>query len=441
MKEDFDRDLSKHIVRTFEDYGDGRHEEGWMLLRKKYPEKKRRSIAWWWYAAALSGLIVTAGLWLGNEHQKLKRAIVTAHSTKHSHKHPEIMDRLARGRAQSAITLVLPPQAFKPNHAVRNSQTAPLTRLVGQHRNFKRSNDVKATGHPEKIREFNKDSTPFNTLRGKTLAAVMPAPESTMADTDVLASNSEPQVIKQPEPAARIDNLKPLDKTITNGEKNIVQKKTTKQPVTFGLYAATYYNYAKGSDNELNIGAGIASDIKLFGNLILSTGIAVGKNSLNYRSELPQSNAVYTTFSSIALNATGAKNQTFQAQSQSYTARLMAVDIPLNLKYQFNGDSYLAAGISSGTYFNESYSYDYSYGAPFTSSVSGKQSNSANNFSTFDLAKTLNFSFGIGYPIGKATRIVVEPFLKYPLAGLGAQQLKFGAGGVNLKLNLLKYQK
>jgi hypothetical protein len=41
----------------------------------------------------------------------------------------------------------------------------------------------------------------------------------------------------------------------------------------------------------------------------------------------------------------------------------------------------------------------------------------------------------MGYPLGKSNRLIIEPFLKYPLAGLGAQQIHFGAGGLNLKIN------
>jgi hypothetical protein len=47
----------------------------------------------------------------------------------------------------------------------------------------------------------------------------------------------------------------------------------------------------------------------------------------------------------------------------------------------------------------------------------------------------LNVSFGMGYPLGKSNRLIIEPFLKYPLDGLGAQQIRFGAGGLNLKIN------
>jgi len=36
--------------------------------------------------------------------------------------------------------------------------------------------------------------------------------------------------------------------------------------------------------------------------------------------------------------------------------------------------------------------------------------------------------------LGK-NHLVIEPFLKYPLNGLGDQHILFGSGGINLKFN------
>jgi hypothetical protein len=55
-------------------------------------------------------------------------------------------------------------------------------------------------------------------------------------------------------------------------------------------------------------------------------------------------------------------------------------------------------------------------------------------FNSFYFAKTLNFSFGTGYRLA-GNDLIIEPFLKYPIDGLGSQQLKFGSGGVNLKFS------
>ena len=49
--------------------------------------------------------------------------------------------------------------------------------------------------------------------------------------------------------------------------------------------------------------------------------------------------------------------------------------------------------------------------------------------------KTFNLSFGFNTKIGKNQSIGIEPFIKYPLGGLGSENLKFGASGINIKMN------
>jgi hypothetical protein len=123
---------------------------------------------------------------------------------------------------------------------------------------------------------------------------------------------------------------------------------------------------------------------------------------------------------------------------RNYNASLVGLDIPINIKYEFNPqktDAYISMGLSSGTFIDESYTYKYNYPSFLSDKLQQTQNETTGkSFGSFYFAKTLNVAFGIGYPFGK-NRLVIEPFLKYPLDGLGSQNLKFGAGGLNLKLN------
>ena len=116
------------------------------------------------------------------------------------------------------------------------------------------------------------------------------------------------------------------------------------------------------------------------------------------------------------------------------------MDVPLNLKYEFNpqkSDAYFSAGLSSGTFINETYKSQYSSQTYFSSSVPQTQGETTSkSFNSFYFAKMVNVAVGIGYPVGR-NRIILEPFLKYPLDGLGSQNIKFGAGGINLKFNFV----
>ena len=136
-----------------------------------------------------------------------------------------------------------------------------------------------------------------------------------------------------------------------------------------------------------------------------------------------------------------------------YEASLLGLDIPLNLKYSFlqkSNELFLSAGLSSGTFLNEAYTYHYNSSGPLGDEklpegesyapvlYENKQKKTLGNF---DFGRMLNVSFGLGYPLGKQNRLIVEPFLRYPLKSVGAENLRYGSGGVNLKLNFHSIRK
>ncbi len=199
---------------------------------------------------------------------------------------------------------------------------------------------------------------------------------------------------------------------------------------------------------------GVTADIKITGNLKLVTGITIAQNSLNFSTSIPTSTA-QASFASPGITVPGngapgiaAAPSEFSVKSlvteasvpafKNYDASLVGLDIPLNLKYELNpqkSDIYFLAGVSSGTFINETYTYQYNYPALASPTLQQVQEEtSRRSFNGFYFAKTLNLAFGVGYPLGK-NRIVLEPFLKYPLDGLGSQNIRFGAGGLNLKFN------
>ncbi len=86
MDEQFDDELKKRIREVFDNFEDPSADEGWLMLRKKFPEEKpnRRAIAWIWLAAAaLLFLFLGIGLWVFNENDQPVKFTV-----KHT-KHPQ----------------------------------------------------------------------------------------------------------------------------------------------------------------------------------------------------------------------------------------------------------------------------------------------------------------------------------------------------------------
>lgn len=448
-------ELTDHIRSVFDEHEEPGADAGWALLRKKYPEEKSRGLAGWlWYAAA-AVLLVFTGLWFLNKPDANKPANNVAHVKK--------MEPAKQNQSHDAITapapVTVPPvDSIVPRNQPSNSANLAVRQPSGIYRQPALGQQTAQGGS----NSFNNNQTVLNKpdtavnhntvavnkavqdaakTQGRNAAMTKNTVDSAQTNKQVQFAASSP--VKQQNPVQQqqssADAMKQLlanDSKQNNGKEK--DKKNDKKAL-FGVYAATYFNYAKGSENKVNVGAGLSSDFKLTKRLRLSTGVAIAQNSLSYNSSSVSQGSSVSMLSAAGVYAAaepisaGKSTVAPEAVNSNYNASLIGIDIPINLKFQFNpdkSDAYVAAGLSSGTFINETYTTNYNYGQNLQQSSSVTK-----NFSGFDLAKTLNLSFGMGYPLGKANRLIVEPFIKYPLDGLGSQQLKFGAGGVNLKLS------
>jgi hypothetical protein len=280
--------------------------------------------------------------------------------------------------------------------------------------------------------------TPAATLTAANKApTVIDSVKTTVQNSSPASIGKKSIMADQQQPVAVSKAMQQLFDKENKSKKNTAVEQTTANRIALGIYAASYVNYAKGSQRQFNNGAGISSDIRLTDNLSLSTGVGIGQNTLAYNSTTP----------SMPIPLMAANSHNFQVStsalpliipaSKNLNANLVNLDVPVNLKYNFNpqtGNTYVAAGLSSGTFINESYNTTYSYNAPDNSSVQQSQEGSHKSFDNFYFAQMVNLAFGVGYPLGK-NHLVIEPFFKYPLNGLGDQHILFGSGGINLKFN------
>ncbi len=518
MDEQFDNDLRDRIREVFDNYEDPTANDGWLLLREKFPEeRKRRVIAWiWWGAAAVLLVLLGAGLWLnynGNKTNQLavktrqhseneNIAATNRHNDSANHSKPLIVKTPANVATDSnSIATAQPlPNSTNINKPAKKTRThellndtsinksfiakgikknrpgisTPADRLaVTGKRNTNMQNNAAGTQqvatalHPETTAQNNivatnqqaltalPEKNAQNSITTTKQPVVTDAQPATLSNPATIAQTSTKPVNAAPsaQPAQRtMEDVFKQQSIVKSGKKDEKTQMMTKK-VVFGVYAATYFNYAKGSDNEVNAGGGVTADIKLGKNFKLITGITVGQNSLSYNtlaynSGLPVAVAKSGFFApggfpsaSTPNNVASADNMYMFAATpalKNYSANLVALDVPLNLKYEFNPDkteTYVAFGFSSGTFINEAYTYQYNYPAVNSASLQQNQNQTAHNsFNSFYFAKTLNAAFGFGLPFA-GNRVVVEPFLKYPLQGMGSQQIKFGSGGLNLKFN------
>ena len=448
MKEMTDRELTDKISQVFENFEDPDAAKGWQELRKKYPESKTKPLAFWWGAAAAVFLLV-GGLWF---------------ITPVSKESPEELAKENQPRQQETVNIDKQDENILKTNKTPDRINAS-TDNSNDPTNVSSSKPADSEGViASKLNSVNKPSflESSNAVNPGRMAILKPAAiqKSTVETKQEMPSISLLKEIDNLTSRNRIgsdrDSLIDLtarmlalsqpkianDAHLHNVENTpYSSRKTSSEKNTVSFYAGSYFNYSLGSETELNFGAGFTSDIRLTGNLRISTGLALANNSLRYNDGVPSSSKQKMAFDALpsfsAGQGTSANNNLTTVTR--YDARLLALDIPINIKYLIipqNNRLYLLAGLSSGTYLDETYSLDYrnySSAGMYVNQTQGIEVKK--QLQTFDLARTLNISFGYSSNVGKTQNITIEPFLKYPLGGLGSEDLKFGSAGINLKMN------
>jgi hypothetical protein len=467
---------------VFENFEDASADEGWLLLREKYPEEaKRRPAAWLWWGAAAAVLLLFLGILWFKYTPADTQQLTNIKKNPANNSAPKTIEQKKDHILRDTAVLAQPEQAVADNNkqatpvikrpgvsstqqqiAKQPSPTIKKSDVSSVQQQIAKQSSVPSSGLNNIVKP-NPALTDRNVIKVDSTKQVMAAAQTKIQPKapdlivatpvikdKVKIDTGSKQPAKSMAAAATVPGIDMQQITKTNSAilTDHGDQKSNKKPgnddkaVRFGVYAATYFNYAKGSNNQLNMGAGVTSDIKLSKNLKFSTGVAIAQNTLNYNSQIP----LAAPAALAAASAYGSQKDAFNLAAavpsiKTYNANLVGLDVPLNLKYVFdpqNSDTYISAGLSSGTFINEKYTYSYNYSAPFSATGNQVQDQTTNqSFNSFYFAKTLNISFGVGYPLGR-NRLIIEPFLKYPLSGLGSQDIRFGAGGLNLKFNFLK---
>jgi hypothetical protein len=496
MDEQFDKDLINHIREVFDNYEDPTADEGWLELRKKFPEKKsRRPVAWIWRGAAAALILLGMGIGFLIYDGRVKPTTVAHTKTKVSPvenlvKNKPVSNGAANtgGNNETKLSNATIAQgnilAQSPAITKEHNETNTQGRDTKRH-DLTNSANFTTQGRQYAARSSFGKTVLTNSIALNTSVAPQKGMQNRTADqhpalkdnaANVIASAKNPAVPGKITDSAAINKVNATQLLAANSQKTtrntdtagntpavnpanttlaaVKQAKTRKiedtdpRRIRLAISAGTYVNYAKGSSSQMNMGFGLTSDIPLTRKLSLVTGINVSQNSLNFAGTPPpaiqQNHLVAAAAPKTASIASAYFAPVSTPTFQNYNANLIALDIPVNLKYQFNpkkSDAYVSAGVSSGTFIDENYVYKYNYPSLFSPSVQQTLGTSAHNrFNNFYVAKVVNVAFGVGRQIGR-NRVIIEPFLKYPLDGVGSQQLRFGTGGVNLKLNLLSGKK
>lgn len=211
-----------------------------------------------------------------------------------------------------------------------------------------------------------------------------------------------------------------------------------KRIVIWSLALSPQTAYVPNGHSALSMGAGLISDVALRGRLGLTTGLSVARQTVSL------SPPVYRV-----LTTTGPARQ-----RTGTDARLMLVDLPLNLTYRVGPAARpslrISAGLSSLALVSQRYTDTYlttqtevvqvldSGGRPTlmmqTTSTNEVEVRPAGAFSGIYWGRLLNLSISIERPLTQRMVLAVEPYLKYPLGTLTQEKLPIGSAGVHLRI-------
>lgn len=461
MDDQLDEELKNRIKKVFDEYEDPSADKGWAELRTKFPvkETRRRVILWPWLgAAALALLALGFGIWKLDTNKPQTVIAVVKPAGKNQPGSLHAASHQAASQAGERVNPAGQPGVAKtPAHQPAAGVKANPSPVYASAKPVSRGNKL-AAGAQTISNNIAVNVNPPAANQVKSNDNALSKPDSGKIAQNVQPAGHQPainqQVTSGTTPAQGQTPAKPKNINEMLAQNNPpVPKKVDIKPdrVRLGVYAASYVNYAKGSANQANAGAGFSAEIRLAKNLKLVTGVTLAGNSLNYTGGIPAGAAqteLFTEPGGVLGGANAAYPSAYKANAditvasvpafKNYGASLLSLDVPLNLKYDFNiknNNFYLMTGLSSGTFASESYTYYYNYPAlPSPSLQQDHAETSKSYFSNFYWGKMLNVAVGYGYPIG-GNHLIIEPFVKYPLGGLGAQNIRFGAGGINLKIN------
>lgn len=441
MKELFDKELRNHIRDTFDHYDDLRADEAWIDFKQK-KNRKRRGLLFW-YSLPTGIAAALAFIWLFNIYDNPN--LNSQDKLKLANKEVKNIDK----------------QTIKRDDLNQNESTKELKPDI-----FTESDRLaKGSSNPKQLRQ----STPNIVLVKINEPTLISSPtvysvdrEQTIETTSLTYAMVKPSqgVYQSPTIAMEKTNKSTINKLTTSdflaseelsfnklaltnqADSESDKKDEKKSSFNLSVDANTYYNFTASTvANQPHMGLGLLSEFRISKKLSLNTGIAFNTQSAQYNG-----NERNSRVNDLAM---AANNGAFTAipSSLETSARLVGFDIPLNLKYDIKigkANIFITTGLSSYTLLNEKYTNElsvvnYSFtGLANKSTITNVDTNPDGSFNNFQFARTLNLSFGINYPISSKNSISFEPFLKYPLGGVGYQDLKIGSGGISFKLNFGK---
>ncbi len=431
MKEQFDKVFRDHIKDTFDEYDDGLSHDGWLQYQRKLRNKKRRAVLLWTLPSGVAASLLLLLFFKAdntfenrNDNQIIARTQVEKEIAITSA--PDIKNPELASEVEAPIPVIRQHTVTTPMSDLESSENIGSKHLIYSASESMSKEVIDMRELPVKAEELIVQ----NPHEGPSITT----PETTTLPGNLFNENETPVY-------AEVSQAPPSSFAYDDAKKDKMPFKNKLRNLRLSLDASTYMNFSDaGINDDINVAVGLVSEYQITKNLSINSGINVNRQSSSFTQTVPApqdniQNAMALT-NSIASVVNG----------QFTNAKLVGLDIPFNIRYSTANKKlnwFVSSGISSYALINEKYFNNFSvtsfaFSGVETSTVSTVEEHSENPISSFQLARSLNFSFGISFPLKKVTTLSIEPFIKYPLRQFGQQNLTLGASGVSLKMHLNK---
>lgn len=440
MNEQFDRALRNHIRDTFDHYDDLMADDGWNKFQKQKNRKKRGLILWYALPSGIAAAL--ALLWIFNI--TTNNVVKTADKNIAQHKASKQLETISKDlteKIENSNTFA--EQAHTNQTTAFKKEAKPA---INREEPVKNIATISVAQNRAQLSLINAQQINFNSFKTDYTGQELLLDEYTFKNKYVQKIEHQAYL------AFKTDLLKNTDiypKSVTSQSKKEEKKKNNS--LNFAVDANTFYSFTStGVNNDLNLGIGILSELKLSKHLSINSGISINRQSAVYQnpgqSEGSQGFASPPESPNSSISQIG-KQSISVNEGTKINAKLVGFDIPINLKYNIpigKVKTFISTGVSSYSLLNQNYVNDLSVvnysltSAPTTTVLRSVEEEQDPVFSNFQFARTVNFSFGVLYPVSTKNSISVEPFVKYPIAGFGNKDLEIGSGGISFKLNFGK---
>lgn len=432
MKEKFDHKLINKIRDVFDSHQPEFNPQDWELLKNKLPERKSRLLPLFRTIAKAAAviLIVTVGsymLWDNfiNNNTKIednKIVNITRRNTvDDSIKKSNYSADSSENKKQefTAEEFQSSDQTNKINDISQNSfqQTKQITKNI-----FKETQDIEEQNITQSTQTTQADSIPSANTETKDVIAV-----ADLQRNDSVVENKNENIqtlIMQPEI--------PYETTEKESEQ--------KQRAGIGVEFATFTNYSPENITPgMNYGGGLAAHIPIKKRFSFNPGLIVSVYNMEFTDNQNIIDKTEMSFSSLE-NLIETNPDVKPSE-----IKLTGLDIPVNFQYRFikrkSSGYFIELGFSSLLYLSENYSYTFASLSNTPNPMGGysveetaTEEVASPGLKTFDFAKLINFSVGWDYNLNNRIGMTVNPYLKYPVNTLTSGDIKFGSGGLKLKL-------